>query len=176
MPALKHDTNADRRSWYAIGAGLVFMGLGMFLWAALGWALAGFLCAFVGGGGGVIGFFVFMHRYRCPQCGARLPYRGGPTPGEKALYHCRHCDVTWDTGLMEGGEADSVTPSRGPAPPEVLARIHELLFAANRVEAIKLWRGSCGGRLSEAVFRINEIEDDLRAVSPEKFMHPDRRR
>lgn len=171
MPTLKHDHTADRRSSYALLAAVAFMGLGMALWAAFDWALPGFLCAFVGGGASVIRFFVLQHRYHCPQCGARLPYRGGALPGDKALYHCQRCDVLWDTGLTEGGEPGSVASSHEP-PPEVLPRIHEQIFANNRIEAVKLWREACGGGLREAVFRINEIEAALRARSPERFTAP----
>ena len=168
MPTLKHDTRTERRLRHAIGIALVSMGAGMILLLAWGWTWSVFLCAFAGGMVGVIGFFVLMYRYRCPQCSAALPYRGGPFPSSQAMYHCHHCEVLWDTGLWDANEPDSVKPAHDPSP-EVLERIHELLFAGSRVEAVKLWRTSCGGGLSEAVFRINEIEDGLRAASPDRL-------
>ena len=40
-------------------------------------------------------------RYRCPECGALLPY--SPQGEEKRIqFHCTHCDIVWDTGTMEG--------------------------------------------------------------------------
>lgn len=169
MPALKHDTDADRRSTVACLVAIASGVIGMLMWAKFDWALAGFLVVFLGMGFGVGGFFLGMYRYRCPQCGTRLPYRGGATPGSKALYHCHRCDVLWDTGLMDTLDPDPAAKPLLPLPPESLARIHELLFAGNKIEAIKVWRAACGGGLSEAVFHVGEIEEGLRAATPEKF-------
>ena len=177
MPTLKHDTNADRRSWYAIGVAVAFMGLGLFLWAGLGWARPGFLCAFLGGGGGVIWFFVQMYRYHCPHCGARLRYQPPPTEGAPITYYCRACDVAWDAGLTtpsSGSSLASAPPSQLDAeiPATALAEIHEALFQGRKVDAIKRCRAVTGASLSEAVYPIERMDDELRAATPEKFTVP----
>lgn len=42
-------------------------------------------------------------RYRCPECGAILPYA---TEGEerRIQFHCQSCDIIWDSGMMEGND------------------------------------------------------------------------
>ena len=41
-------------------------------------------------------FFRVRIRYRCPQCGARLPSM--PEREPKIQYRCKACHVIWDTG------------------------------------------------------------------------------
>ena len=175
MPTLKHDTDTDRRSWYAIGVAFVFMGLGLFLWAVQGWVVPGFLCAFAGGAGGIIWFFALMYRYRCPQCGARLRFQPPPTDGAPIKYYCRACDVAWDTGLTRptfGSSLAAPQPSKPDAPISAgaLAEIHEALFQGRKVDAIKRCREVTGARLAEAVHRVERMDDELRAATPEKFI------
>src|SRR5262249_14550043 len=58
----------------------------------------------IGGMVGVIGLVRQERqssRYRCPQCGALLPY--SPQGEEKRIqFYCSHCDTVWDTGMLEG--------------------------------------------------------------------------
>jgi hypothetical protein len=59
------------------------------------------------GAGFVIGIAGFVRqqrqssRYHCPECDSLLPYS---TQGEakRIQFHCERCDITWDSGMMEG--------------------------------------------------------------------------
>lgn len=39
-------------------------------------------------------------RYHCPECGAHLPYSA--REDRRIQFHCTHCDVVWDTRMLEG--------------------------------------------------------------------------
>jgi hypothetical protein len=56
-----------------------------------------------------------------------------------------------------------------PLPEERLAEIKELLFKGQKIEAIKLLREWTGSGLTEAKAAVEEIEQELRRLSPEKF-------
>jgi hypothetical protein len=46
-----------------------------------------------------------LRRYRCPQCGSRLPQYAGERDPEKAReyrFFCEACNVLWTTGLKSG--------------------------------------------------------------------------
>jgi hypothetical protein len=46
-----------------------------------------------------------VKRYRCPQCGRRLPQYAGEKDPEKAREYrflCEPCNVLWTTGLKSG--------------------------------------------------------------------------
>ena len=42
-------------------------------------------------------------RYHCPECGALLPYSTDGTD-KRIQFHCNHCNVVWDSGMMEGND------------------------------------------------------------------------
>ena len=43
------------------------------------------------------------HRYRCPQCGTRLPFeRPEASTRYEHRYYCRDCDIFWKTGVFWG--------------------------------------------------------------------------
>ncbi|NBR86200.1 MAG: hypothetical protein EB141_20425 [Verrucomicrobia bacterium] len=174
MPSRKHDTKTDRRSWYAIGVTFAGVGLGTLLMALVGWSWPIFLCTFASGMGGVIWFFVLMYRYACPACGARLRYHPPPSEGVPITYFCRACDAVWDTGLVTPSFGSSLmtTPLSkldAQIPSDALMEIHEALFHGRKMDAIKRCRAITGAELAEAVYRIERMEEDLRAATPEKF-------
>jgi hypothetical protein len=41
-----------------------------------------------------------FRRYRCPQCGARLP-ECPRQDGQPIEFFCQDCDVIWDSGFIE---------------------------------------------------------------------------
>jgi hypothetical protein len=48
-----------------------------------------------------------LRRYRCPQCGRRLPQYSGESDPEKAREYrflCEACNVLWTTGLKSGAD------------------------------------------------------------------------
>ena len=171
MSAIKQDRRNDRRQWQALAV------IGVPILLAVGYGQArgmlpplGFVLTLGAVAAGMIWYIRLLYCYRCPQCGQHLPYRGGPRPGAAVLYRCQQCDVLWDTGQQEHLFAMALPTAAAREPtPELCARIEPLLLGSNRIAAIKLWRAECGGTLHEAVFRINEIEDRLRAAAPEKF-------
>lgn len=53
---------------------------------------------------GVFGFFYQRRMFRtwsCEKCGK--PLLGEPEDGEKILFHCTSCDITWDTKVYKDG-------------------------------------------------------------------------
>lgn len=54
-------------------------------------------------------------------------------------------------------------------PEEKLTAISNALFAARKIEAIKIYRQCTGVGLYEAKQAVEAIEADLRSASPEKF-------
>lgn len=172
MPEIKFDRRHDRQQWQA----MALIGAPILLALVYGFAtgsvpMSGFVIVFIASGAAIVWYIRLIYRYRCPQCAQHLPYRGGPTPGAKIFYHCHHCDVLWDTGQQEESDSTPPPPAKPPSP-ELLARIEPLLLQNKRIDAVKLWRSECGGSLSEAVFRINEMNDRLRATTPEKGTGP----
>jgi hypothetical protein len=59
---------------------------------------------------GMVGGLGLLHhrvlgRYRCPQCGRRLPRLKGTSTAERAReyrFQCENCNVLWHTALKEG--------------------------------------------------------------------------
>lgn len=54
-------------------------------------------------------------------------------------------------------------------PEETKHEIAEAIFAERKIEAIKLYREATGESLSQAKSFIEELTDELREKSPEKF-------
>jgi hypothetical protein len=55
----------------------------------------------------LVAMFVLHHRvlarYRCPKCGARIPFCGDdPKRAQEYRYYCKDCDIIWQTGLRQG--------------------------------------------------------------------------
>ena len=176
MPTQKRDTKTDRRQNLMMFAGVVVPLAGAAAMQLFGSSLAFYISIPIGIG--CIGCALFSpHFYRCPQCGTRLRFLSPAQNGVAIKYFCRSCDVEWDTGWSTGSEGwspDPGTPPKAdaPIPDEVLASIKEALFQNRKVDAIKHCRASTGATLSEAVYRVERLEDDLRHESPEKFDGP----
>jgi hypothetical protein len=179
MPTQKRDTKTDRRRNLMMFAGAAVSLAGAAALHFFGSTLAFFIFLLVG----IVCFwwvFFSPRFYCCPQCGKRLRFLPPAEHGVPINYLCRSCDVEWDTGLiMDYDEYASApgTPSKvdAPIPDEVLTSIKEALFQNRRVDAIKQFRASTGATLSEAVYRIRRMEDELRHESPDKFSGPTRR-
>jgi hypothetical protein len=60
----------------------------------------GFVCCVVIG---VVLEMLRLHRFRCPECHARLPWQR-PKPKESQKFFCAKCDTVWDTGLTQGDD------------------------------------------------------------------------
>ena len=43
--------------------------------------------------------YLTLGRFRCPECGTRLPLKW-PAPRESLTFHCQHCNVIWQTGIQ----------------------------------------------------------------------------
>lgn len=72
--------------------------------------------------------------------------------------------------MADGIGPETLAPVMNPPiPDEELQAISEALFAARRIEAIKIYRKCTGVSLHEAKLAVEGIESDLRAASPEKF-------
>ena len=107
MPVHKIDRSFRRRHFTNfVGFGVPFVLAGLFAIAAhqRGWT-PGFVSACVVGFViGIVGFGRqqrWSSRYRCPECGALLPY--SPEGEKKRIqFHCTRCDIIWETGMMEG--------------------------------------------------------------------------
>lgn len=54
-------------------------------------------------------------------------------------------------------------------PDSLLAQLSEAIFAGRKIEAIRLHREMTGLGLKESKDEIEELEQELRASSPEKF-------
>jgi hypothetical protein len=100
MATRKHD-RAFRRRDFRITA---LFAVPMMICFGLAWvrpAFWPFALAFGGLGlAGLIWQQLRTRRYRCPECGARIPYRAG-LPGAPIEYHCQQCDIIWDSGFVE---------------------------------------------------------------------------
>jgi len=61
------------------------------------------------------------------------------------------------------------TTMSSEGPDNTKAEIIEAVFAGRKIEAIKLYREATGANLSQAKAFIEELTDDLREKSPERF-------
>jgi len=106
MPVRKHDRKLRRRHF---GITTLFA-LPFLLCFALAWSTPYFWPAAIGCGVIAIVGLIFQElrfrRYRCPDCGAVLPYTYSG-PGSRIEYVCQRCDIVWDSGFLEP-EKDSI--------------------------------------------------------------------
>lgn len=52
-------------------------------------------------------------------------------------------------------------------------QIKDCLFQGNKIEAIKIYRQFAATSLADAQAAVEQLEDELRGVTPEKFSRPD---
>ena len=57
-------------------------------------------------------------------------------------------------------------------PPEVAQQIAELLYAGQKIAAIKLYRQHSGRDLMDSKAFVDSLEAELRAKDPTRFAHP----
>ena len=57
-------------------------------------------------------------------------------------------------------------------PLEKVQEIASALYAGNKIEAIKIYRGATGEDLKDSKDAVEEFERQLREASPDKFLKP----
>ena len=107
MPVHKPDRLFRRRhSINFVAFGVPFVLVGLFAIYAFrqgrsDWFIGACGIGFVVGLAGLIRQQRQSSRYHCPQCGSLLPY--SPQGEQKHIhFHCTHCDIVWETGMMGG--------------------------------------------------------------------------
>jgi hypothetical protein len=97
MPKRKQDARLRKRRF---GITTLFA-VAFLICVALAWSTPLFWLAAMGCGVIILVRLVFqefrVRRYRCPDCGALLPYASA-APYARIEYFCSRCDVTWDSG------------------------------------------------------------------------------
>lgn len=100
MPLERKDENYRKRYLARAGALLAWIGTGALTItnADVGLMFTVIYCATVVAG--FIAVALFHIRYRCPQCGARLPrIQIDASAGDEHGFYCRRCDILRKTGI-----------------------------------------------------------------------------
>jgi ribosomal protein L7/L12 len=102
--------------------------------------------------------------FKCPNCGATLPYEGGPAPTVECQFCGTHAPVPEELRAQraspgpEAGAAQLANLSLSDLPLKQAGDIAQLVRAGKKIEAIKLYRELTGEGLKESKDAIEALE------------------
>ncbi len=97
--------------------------------------------------------------FKCPNCGATLPYEGGPAPTVECQFCGTHAPVPDELRAQRKAAAPS-SLSEAPVdlPLNKLAELKEFVRGGQKIQAIKLYRELFGVGLKEAKDAVEKLE------------------